>query len=185
MQKRKLILGKKEKEILKIVGTGVLVTASMAVPNLPLILAPFFEDGDKKRQTKKIIKKLEEKDVIYLSGDKIELTTKGKKLLEKIDAEEISIPVPDEWDRVWRVVAYDIPDTLKPERDYFRRKLEELDFIKVQESLFAFPYSCKEEIAVFAQSLGLSPYVVFLTTDHLPQEQSLLKRFNILNSTEK
>jgi DNA-binding transcriptional regulator PaaX len=77
------------------------------------------------------------------------------------------------------VVAYDIPDDNKKARDYFRQKLELLGFIKIQESLFSFPYECKQEIAVFAQSLGIAPFVMYMQTNRIPFESRYLKSFGL------
>lgn len=173
-------LGYKEKEILKMVGIGVLVGGSLIIPTLPMVLAPFLGSHKQSKQNaKKTFKRMKEKDLIFLSGEKVKLTATGKKLLKQIEAEDITIERPDKWDGFWRVIAYDIPDRAKKERDYFRLKLELLGFIKVQESLFAIPFECKEEIAVFAQSLGVSPFVLYMQTDKIPYETKYLRSFDI------
>jgi len=77
------------------------------------------------------------------------------------------------------LVSYDIPDYLKRERDWFRYNLERLGFKKVQESLWVFPYECKEEIAVLAQNLKIAPFVILMTTDFLPRQGQWKKRFNL------
>ena len=95
-------------------------------------------------------------------------------------SEEINIK-KDEWDGIWRIVAYDIPDDIKKERDYFRKKLKSLGFKELQKSMFVVPYKCREEIAVLSQSLGISPYVMHLTTEHLPRQKAMIKEFGIIS----
>lgn len=175
---RKVRLGSKEKEVLKILGTGVILASSLAIPNLPIALAPFMKNG-RKRDLYKPLKQLEEKDLISLGKTKVKLTKKGKELVKRLATEDIEIKKMEKWDGIWRVVSYDIPDKLKKERDYFRTRLLEMGFFRVQESMFGIPYECKEEITVFAHSLGISPYIVLLTTDHIPQENIYRKRFDI------
>ena len=178
--KKGLKIGKNEKEILQTIGVGAVVLGTLLIPGLPMALSPLMILGKAEKQnTKRSIKRLEEKDIIYLSGDKIKLTKKGRELLKRIEAEDIVIEKPDKWDHVWHVVAYDIPDDDKQERDYFRTKLEELGFIKVQESMYVFPYDCVQEIAVFAQSLGISPHVLHLTTSKLPRQADYVKKFDL------
>ncbi len=173
-------LGKKEKEILGYIGVGTFVLASMVVPGLPMAVAPLIP-GNKysKYNAKRCMKALEDKDLISLSGDLVKLTSKGKKLMHLLQSEEFTIETAKRWDGLWRVVAYDIPDTAKKEREYFRKKLLQNRFQKVQESMFAFPYECKEELAVFAHSIGVSSYVVFLVTDHLPRQAEYMRKFKL------
>jgi hypothetical protein len=78
-------LGRKEKEILKMVGLGVLVGGTLVVPTLPMVVAPFLnKNRQSKQNTKRSLRKMEEKDLIFLSGDKVKLTAAGKKLLQQI-----------------------------------------------------------------------------------------------------
>jgi len=173
MQKnRKVYLGKKEKEILKMVGTGLLVGASLVAPNLPMA----FKKGKSKQNYRRSFQNIYDKNLIYLSGEKVRLSEKGQKLLEIIEREEIEIK-KHKWDGIWRIVAYDIPEEQKKERNYFRRKLTSLGFHELQKSMMVIPYECKEEIAVIAQNLGVSPYVMHLITDSLPRQREMVKKF--------
>jgi len=175
-----LKIGKKEREILQNVGIGVALVGALIIPALPMALAPLMiSEKTRKQNAKRSIKRLEEKDLIYLSGEKVKLTAKGKAMLKLIQAEDITIERPEKWDRIWRIVAYDIPDDHKKERDYFKTKLEGLGFVKVQESLYAHPFDCIQEIAVLAQTLGISPHVLYLKTDKLPKHSQYIKKFNL------
>lgn len=175
---KRLKLGPNEKEIIKLVGAGMLVAASVVAPNLPQALKPFLKRHGPKG-FKKTLERLEEKGVIYLGGEKIKLTKKGLALQQEIQSQELEIEKPDEWDNIWRLVSYDIPDYLKKERDWFRQNLERLGFEKVQESLWVYPYECKEAIAVLAQSLKLSPHVIVMTTDYLPRQAKWKRIFRL------
>ena len=175
---KKIRIGSREKEILKLIGLGVLFTASLVVPNLPLALKPFIENKYKKSNFKKQLKNLEDKNLIILGGDKIKLSPKGEKLFAQIQVEDLKIK-KTKWDKIWRVVAYDIPNFRKYERDYFREKLISLGFKKIQKSIWVLPYKCREEIMVLAHTLKISPYVIYLTTRHIPQQKEMIKKFHL------
>lgn len=160
------------------VAIGALVLTSIAIPNLPLALKPFLKDKGPKG-FKKVLKNLESKGVIRLGGEEVVLTKKGEKLLKLIRIEDIAIVKPKKWDKIWRLIAYDIPDTHKKERDWFRFVLKRMGFYEVQESLWAHPYECREEIAVIAQDLKISPSVIYMQTDHLPMQEKLERRFGL------
>ncbi len=173
-KKRKTYLGKHEREILRLVGAGVLVSASLVAPNLPSA----FRSKKKKYIMQRSFNQVYDKNLIYLSGEKVKLSEKGQKLLRDIEREEIEI-MRHEWDGIWRIVAYDIPEKQKKERNYFRRKLESLGFCELQKSMMVIPYECKEEIAVIAQNLGISPYVMHLITDKLPRQWEFVEKFGL------
>ena len=173
-------IGEDEKLIIKLVGAGILVVASLALPGLPLALKPFLM---KRKQSgyKRILKRLEEKNVIYLGGDKIKLTKKGKRLIREMQIQDIQITKPAKWDKTWHLVSYDIPEHRKKERDWFAWTLKRLEFERIQKSLWVYPFDCKEEIALIAQELKISPYVIYMNTDHLPRESKFINLFNLNN----
>ena len=170
-------LSEKQKDILKAIGSCLILASALIAPNIIQILKP--KNAKVKYQYKKLIQKLHNNKVIYLFGERIELTKKGQELIKKIQVEEIQIKTPRKWNRVWHLVCYDIPENKKRERDYFRGTLMRLGFKIIQDSLWVFPYDCKEEIAVISQTLGISPFVAYLNTDYLPQQDKLMKYFNL------
>lgn len=170
-------LGNNQKKVLKTIGILSLLAAAVVAPNILLLLKP--RTASKKYRYKKSIDQLVDDDLIYLSGEKIKLTKKGKKLLKTIQTEDIQIKQYKHWNGIWNLVCYDIPEKYKKARDYFRFKLSDAGFYQVQKSLWVFPYECKEEIAVISQNLGIAPFVAYLQTDHLPQQNKLIKYFNL------
>lgn len=176
-------LTERQIEVLKTIGICAVLVGAIMAPNIIKLLKPL--TYRKRYQYKKIIKKLADEKVIYLFGEKIALTKKGQELVRKIQIDEITIEHPDKWDSVWHLVSYDIPEDKKSERDFFRKKIMDLGFKVIQDSLWVFPYNCKEEIAVISQSLGISPYVAYLKTNNLPQQDKLIKYFGLNNDQEE
>jgi len=87
--KRRFRIGDNEKEIIKLIGIGVIVISSLALPNLPIILKPFL--NERPNGVVEILKKLAKKKVINLGGEEVKLTARGRKLLQEIQIEEIKI----------------------------------------------------------------------------------------------
>lgn len=156
---------------------GVTLASSFIAPNLIQILKPV--NAKEKYKYKKTINKLIEEDVIYLSGEVIRLTEKGKHLLERIEIDDMRINSDKKWDGIWHIVCYDIPESKKKEREYLRCKLSKLNFRFVQKSLWVNPYECKEEIAIIAQNLGIAPFVAYLNTNYLPNQKKLIHYFDL------
>jgi len=152
----------------------------LVAPNMGRLIYSIdrMSNGEKFRH-KKRFEDLHGKGLIYLSGEKVKLTKKGRLLLAKIETENIEIKKPKKWNGIWQIVSYDIPVDKNPERDYFRSKLVYWGFKKVQKSIWVLPYEAEEEIAVTARSLSINPHVMYFTTKHLPNEEKYLKLFNL------
>jgi hypothetical protein len=173
-------ISEKRKTILRIVGAALLAGTAILAPNTIQALGVFHRRD--KYRNKQIVKKLFDDKIIYLSGEEITLTKKGLQLLKMIQVEDIQINKPDddqEWYGIWHIICYDIPEKFKKERDHFKDKLKKSGFYKVQKSLWAYPYECKEEIAIISQNLSISPFVVYLNTDYLPIQSTLKKHFGL------
>lgn len=178
MKKISFRIGENEKKVLKYIGLGLLIYVGLGSPKMPQALLSIIKKRGQKG-LRKLLKNLEKKRYINLGGEKIKLTKKGKTLLQEIAVSEIKFSKPDKWDGLWRLVSYDIPEVSKKFRDLFRNILERNGFCKIQESLWVFPYECKEEIAILAKQLNLSPYVVVMTTDHLPNQKEMVDHFGL------
>lgn len=175
-RKHKFILGENEKKIILAVGVGTLFLGALVMPNLPIALQPILKMRGHKGFSK-LLKKLRNKRIIDLGGEKIKLTNKGLRFQKQLKIEETILNKPKEWDGIWRLISYDIPDRLKQKRDWFRLTLMRLGFLKIQESLWVYPFDCKEEIAIIAQDLGIAPYVIVMITDNLPKEKEWENEF--------
>jgi len=176
--KRRFKIGDNEKEILKMIGLGTLVLASLALPNLPIALKPLIDRRGEGSITK-LLKKLSQKKIINLGGEEVKLTSRGRKLLKEIQIQEIEIPRPEKWDGVWHLVSYDIPNEFNKKRDVFRDTLKRWEFYQIQKSLWAYPFECKEEIAVLADYLNVEDYVILMNTDYLPSEEYIESIFDL------
>ena len=173
-------IGINEREIIKYIGLGamVLMALTSSSPKLPKAILKIIQEKGP-GYLSKMLKKLADKNVIYLGGEKVRLTKKGRELFKLINLQNMEIPKPKEWDGIWRLVSYDIPDISKKKRDWFREILESLDFKKIQESLYVYPYECKEEIAIIARNLGVASEVLYMSTDHLPNQKNIIKKFDL------
>jgi hypothetical protein len=180
-----LKLSKNQEKILSIIGTGAILVTALVAPNAIGAFNSISKQiksltkAKTKYRAKQSIKDLIDKNIIYLAGDRVVLTKRGQDLLRLIQIKEIELTIPEKWDQIWHLVSYDIPEKKKKERDFFRFKITELGFRQIQDSLWVYPFECREEIAIIAQTLGLSPYVAYLNTDHLPLQNKLEQHFKL------
>ena len=107
------------------------------------------------------------------------LTDKGKKRILKYDIDKIEIKKPMRWDKLWRLVIFDIPEDKNLGRKALAAKLKELGFYPMQKSVFIHPYECKDEIDFIIEIFELSPYVRFLRVKDIEIELDLKERFHL------
>jgi len=183
VKKRKFKLGDTEKKILVAIGLGTFVISSLALPNLPVAINSIVKlRGNKWLQN--TLKNIKKKGLINLGGEEIKLTAKGKKMLREIEISDLHLTKPKEWDGIWHLVAYDIPEKYKKSRDFFRYILLRNGFFQIQESLWVHPYQCREEIAVLAKNINLTSYVILMETKKLSNEKDMQDRFGLFELEE-
>lgn len=183
-RERRYRYGQAQLDMIEAIQGGIIISIHYAVTQLPGVLRNYFKKQGPKRfhQT---IKSLEKRGVIHLSGEVIKLTKKGKELAKKFQLEKVTILIPKKWDKIWRLVSYDIPEKLKDERNWFRYSLQRLRFRKIHESLWVYPFECEEEIALIAFNLNVSAHVVYMVTNHLPNQEKMEKSFNLASASNR
>ena len=111
---------------------------------------------------------------------KIILTEMGRSKILKYDLDKIEIKKPSHWDKLWRLVVFDIPEDKNLGRKALAAKLKELGFYPMQKSVFIHPYECKNEIDFITEMFELAPYVRFLRVKDVDIELDLKNRFHLL-----
>lgn len=105
----------------------------------------------------------------------IMLSVKGKKRLNSVKLNAITIPQPKKWDGRWRIVSFDIPRELRSRRYELLRELHRLGFAKLLESMWVFPFPCKSEMHQLASSLGLQGNIIYLEATLEKEKEELIK----------
>lgn len=95
------------------------------------------------------IEKVEKNGEVY-----IRLTPQGGKRIAR-DFPVLSLQ-KRKWDRKWRVVIFDIEEVNRNIRDRLRKKLRELGFGMIQESVFISPHDIIQDLSEFIERCGLS-----------------------------
>lgn len=95
----------------------------------------------------------------------LRLTTKGK---EEIQREFSFVQWQGKkWDRKWRIVIFDIKERKRNQRDQLRKKLKELGFGMIQESVWITPYDLALDFREFVKNIGLGENVFVMEVSHL------------------
>lgn len=110
----------------------------------------------------------------------ITVTSMGMESVRRIADAQIRIPQPGEWDRKWRLVLFDVPESKKKFREAFRYHLRRLGFAEFQRSAFLFPYPCSAAVDALADQFNLKEHVVMITAESVSNEFDFKKRYGLL-----
>jgi len=114
----------------------------------------------------------------YNNSVSVSLTNKG--LLRSISFKFRRLSAKKEkWDGKWRMVAFDIPKACEKGRKALVYRLKTGSFYEMQESIFLYPYDCKQEIDTLTELFKIKKYIRFGTLDFIDNQDWLKARFGV------
>lgn len=158
-------------DVLKLVGAGAFLAASIAVPNLPRVLKPLLTNPDENESWKRFnihylkrtFARLEKQKLVEKGEEDgrevVRITDHGRRRILKYALDELTIEKPKRWDGKWRLVSYDLPESLQRVRNIFRTYLSSWGFYPLHESVFLHAYPCLSEVEFLREYLGIGEYV--------------------------
>lgn len=109
----------------------------------------------------------------------IVLTENGKEVFLRFNYEDLKIKIPKIWDRNFRVIIFDVPETRRSARDSLREKMKELGCVRFNDSVWVYPYPCQEEIDFIANYWKIGKYVHFILASDITNRDLLEKAFHL------
>lgn len=185
MQKEQKI--KIAKIILKTIAVAGFVSMAVLAPNA-LRSLDMFCGGKKKRYNAKYyiktsITKLKEQGFIKFEEKDgrsfARLTEKGRQKLLKYQLGDTVIKKPKKWDGKWRVIIFDIHEYRKRTRNELRNELINLGFLKLQNSVWVYPYNCEEVMIMFKAYFHLGKDVLYLLVEKIENDSWLRRDFGL------
>ena len=151
-----------QKILLTTIAVAGVLSVAILAPNALKVIKQF--SGDKGFRRKKYLNnsigRLQKNGLVRFEvndeGKKfVKLTRKGEERLAKYKIGDLKIKKPLRWDKKWRVVIFDIREKKKHLRDLLRTLLDRLGFVKLQNSVWVYPYECEELIIMLKSNLLL------------------------------
>ncbi|KKW12544.1 MAG: hypothetical protein UY51_C0003G0008 [Candidatus Jorgensenbacteria bacterium GW2011_GWB1_49_9] len=169
-----------------VVIAGIIAIGAIA-PNAVQLLDLLPNQGNKKKSyiNKIVIKKLIDKKLVKIITDEkgrkgIKLTKLGKEKLKEYKLTELTIKKPRRWDKKYRLIIFDIKEWKRDKRDKIRRWLEKLGFIRLQNSVWVYPYDCEEVIALLKANYQIGKEVLYIEADNIENDYWLKKSFDLI-----
>ena len=171
--------------LLKIAEIGILTVPALSSPYfLHRVVKKYFKNKINERVRK--LRNLEKKKLIDIEELKdgsvrVVLTHLGKKIIHQYKIDELEIKKPAKWDGQWRIVIYDIPQSLKKASSAFSQKIRSMGLYQLQKSIWVYPYDCMNELEFLCVvfNLPLEDCVLYFKTNKLPKEKLIKKHFDL------
>lgn len=112
----------------------------------------------------------------------VRLTPKGEHFSALIQDGEASLKKPKRWDGKWRLLIFDIPEGRKKIRGQIRSTLTALGFIRLQDSVWVYPYDCEDYMIILKADLRVGKDVLYIIADQIEYDQPLRRHFNLPES---
>jgi len=174
--------------LLTLARVGVFTIAATSPYFLHAIIKMYFKHQTRGRQLakQKTMRELVKRKYISVVQNadgttNVELTHQGKRIVRHYNLETMKLIKPNQWDKQWRVLLYDIPNRNKKASDAFREKIKQLGLYQLQKSVWVSPYECIEEIEFLCGifNININKHVLYFTTRNIPKEYTLKKYFSL------
>jgi DNA-binding transcriptional regulator PaaX len=113
---------------------------------------------------------------------RVRITPTGRRFLEaeerKVKLRAGSVP-QKRWDKRWRFVIFDVPEYRKGVRDRLRRQVISFGFLRLQDSVWVYPYECEELVALLKADLKIGKDVLYAIVERIENDGWIKKHFKL------
>lgn len=172
------------KEILTLFAAGLLISASFILPGLPRATSVFWRGkGYRRNRLTQTLKRLHKQKIVEVvetkDGSVVRITKNGFTKALKYKFDEMQVKRQKFWDKKWRIVIFDIPNSKKRIRDVFRKQLKQLGFFPLQESVFVHAFPCFDEVEFLRQIYNVDVSVTYIVGSKIEGQDNLKSFFKV------
>jgi DNA-binding transcriptional regulator PaaX len=178
--------GNIQKAILSGIAAVGLLSVAVLAPNALQALKFFGIEPKNKWQKYNInhsIKRLKEHGLICFEttsrGTFARLTPKGEDKLRKFELLGYKLKKPKKWDRKWRMLIFDINESRKGTRDKIRFSLKRIGFLRLQDSVWVYPYDCEDFITLLKADFKIGKDLLYLIVDSIEGDRNIINHFKL------
>jgi CRISPR-associated endonuclease Cas2 len=154
------------------------VSVALVAPNALQLFDP--KKRPRMDSMRRAFSRLKSSGYIEVVDQKARLTQKGKILLNRLTY--LGYGETKKWDKKWRVIIFDIPEKRRVVRDQLRQTLNTIGFVKLQNSVWVYPYECSELISLLKSDFKIGKDLLYLTVFEIENDQFLRKYYKLENN---
>lgn len=110
----------------------------------------------------------------------LRLTPAGQKVM-RLEKEKAALKTRQEkrWDRRWRMVVFDVPERRRKIRGRLCRTMQEVGFVRLQDSVWVYPYDCEDFIILLKAELNIGKDVLYAIAETIEHDAPLRRHFGL------
>jgi hypothetical protein len=186
--KRKYQRDKIQKIILGTIYVAGMLSVAIMAPKMTKIISKmepeFFKKKNGKYSFNRSLARLKDTGLIVFEktekGNFAKLTQKGEAKLRQIKLKDFKLNKPIHWDGKWRLLIFDIREERRGTRDKIRHTLIQIGFVRLQDSVWVYPYDCEDLISLLKIDFKIGLDVLYVIADKIEYDKPLLKSFGLL-----
>ncbi|MBI2627568.1 hypothetical protein HYW72_01410 [Candidatus Nomurabacteria bacterium] len=175
-----------QKIILSSIATVGLLSVAVLAPNALQALKFFGIEPKSKWQKYNInhsVKRLKDHGLICFEttsrGTFTRLTPKGEDKLRKFRLLGYKLKKPRKWDKKWRMLIFDIKEKRKGTRDKIRFTLKRIGFLRLQDSVWVYPYDCEDLVTLMKADFKIGKDLLYLIVDTIEGDTKIKNYFKL------
>lgn len=183
--KKEIRMTKVKRAVLSTVAAAGILSVGLVAPNALGALGPFIKKYQRQKQyeAKGAFSRLLKAGLLVMEknerGSFARLSPTGEHYMARLKLLEYQIKKPKKWDEKWRIVIFDISEKRKRLRDQVRNILSCLGFVRLQDSVWVYPYNCEELVILIKTEFKIGKEVLYLIVDRIENDKSLRLQFDL------
>ncbi len=173
--------------VLGVVGAAAIMSVAVAAPGIFGAVRSLYRLNEASARRyrspayiRKVLERMERQGLVRVyerRGETVaRLTPRGERELSRYTMKEKSLK-SWRWDKKWRIIIFDISEKRRYARDRIRMHIEELGFVKLQNSVWVYPYECEELVSLLKADFEMGKEVLYIVAKEIEGEAFLKKRF--------
>jgi len=110
---------------------------------------------------------------------RVRLTARGRAELLAYEIGQKRLQSTGPWDGKWHVLIFDIEETKKHLREKIRHILRGLGFERLQDSVWVYPFDCREVLGLLRVKYGVRHEALYLRADALDNDRWLRRHYHL------
>jgi len=184
--RKKRIYTNVQQTLLATVALAGIVLVATTAPNLPMALdkLPAIRRAKLRYQYRTAFGRLAAQGHIVFEkrGGKqyARITEAGRKVLAfEQEKAKLTDTRKRRWNGRWRVIIFDIPERRRRTRDRLRNMMERTGFVRLQDSVWVFPYDCEDFITLLKAELKIGVAILYMVVEHIENDKHLKAHFGL------
>jgi len=172
-----------QKIVLETVKLAGVIGVGMIAPNVLVAMKKlgFITHSRQIESIKRSRNVLIKRGLLENKNGQLKITQGGKRYLFRClslgDNKELN--KNKKWDGKWRVLIFDIPETKRFDRDSIRHALVSIGFMRLQDSVWVYPYSCENIVSLLKVETETEGDVLYMIVEAIENDGLIKKYFGL------